>query len=192
MLWYMLKTWTGREEELIREIRRTVPPGMYHECFLIRVERIWRKQQHNVLHTELLFPGCVFITCRQTEPLLRRLEMVPAMSRMIALGGMNLLPLMKTDAEFLEQISGEDHLVRLSRVEKEADGTVMKVSGPLEAFGGDVERYQFKKRYAIARHRFLGEDMSFSLGILLEEDIENRVLYEGLGVSAEEPMRAIG
>ncbi len=192
MLWYIMKTWTGREEELVREIHRTVPPGMYRECFTIGQERIWRKQQHNVLHIEPLLPGCVFITCLETEPLFRRLERIPAMSRLIASGEMNMLPLMKEDAEFLEKISGEDHIVRLSRIEKETDGTVTRITGPLSVFDGRVERYQFKKRYAIARHRFLGEEASFSLGILLDEDRDQRMLYEGLGVKAEEPMRAIG
>ena len=189
MLWYMMKTWTGREEELVREIHRTVPPGMYHECFFIGQERIWRKQQHNVLHIEPLFPGYVFITCRETEPLFRRMERIPAMSRLAASSEMNMLPLMKEDAEFLEKISGEDHIVRLSHVKK-SDGIITEITGPLEAFGGSVERYQFKKRYAIAKHRFLGEDASFSLGILLDEDMG--MIYEGLGVRAEEPMRAIG
>ena len=191
MLWYMMKTWTGREEELVREIHRTIPPGMYHECFLIGQERIWRKQQHNVLHIEPLLPGCVFITCQETEPLFRRMERIPAMSRLAASGEMNMLPLMKEDAEFLEKISGEDHIVRLSHVKK-SDGIITGITGPLEAFGGSVERYQFKKRYAIAKHRFLGEAASFSLGILLDEDMDQRMIYEGLGVSAEEPMRAIG
>lgn len=192
MLWYIMKTWTGREDELVREIRRCVPPGMYLECFVIGQERIWRKQQHNVLHIEPLLPGCVFITCRETEPLFRRLELIPSISRLLASREMNLLPLMKEDAEFLEKISGDDHIVRLSRVEKLSDGTITGICGPLAAFAGSVERYQFKKRYAIARHRFLGEDTSFSLGILLDEDMGQRMLYEGLGVKAEEPMRAIG
>lgn len=192
MLWYIMKTWTGREEKLIREIHRSVSPGMYLECFMIGQERIWRKQQHNVLHIEPLLPGCVFITCRETEPLFRRLELIPAISRLLASGEMNMLPLMKEDAEFLERISGADHIVRLSHVEKQPDGTITGINGPLELFRGSVERYQFKKRYALARHSFLGEDISFSLGILLDEDLEQRMIYEGLGVSAEEPVRAIG
>ena len=37
--WYLLKTWAGREEELVQEIRRTVPGHMYKECFVIYQER---------------------------------------------------------------------------------------------------------------------------------------------------------
>ena len=44
MQWYLLKTWTGREEELVKEIRRTVPSYMYEDVFVIYTERIWRRQ----------------------------------------------------------------------------------------------------------------------------------------------------
>ena len=60
--WYLLKTWAGREEELVQKIRRTVPASAYQECFVIYQERIWRKQQKSIVHVEPLFPGCVFLT----------------------------------------------------------------------------------------------------------------------------------
>ena len=50
MLWYLLKTWEGKEKDLVDEIRRTVPPSVYDECFVIYQERIWRKQQRSVVH----------------------------------------------------------------------------------------------------------------------------------------------
>ena len=40
MDWYLLKTWTGREDEMVKEIRRTVPPGLYQDCFVITQERM--------------------------------------------------------------------------------------------------------------------------------------------------------
>ena len=55
VLWYLLKTWAGREEELVKEVQRILPPQMYEECFVIRQERIWRKQQKSIVHLESLF-----------------------------------------------------------------------------------------------------------------------------------------
>ncbi len=55
MQWYLLKTWAGREKEVMQEIRRTVPGHMYKECFVIDQERIWRKQQKSIVHVEPLF-----------------------------------------------------------------------------------------------------------------------------------------
>ena len=43
-----------------QEIRRTLPEPWIHECFVIVQERIWVRQKRNIIHEELLFPGCVF------------------------------------------------------------------------------------------------------------------------------------
>ena len=117
MDWYLLKTWTGREDEMVKEIRRTVPLGLYQDCFVITQERIWRKQQKSIVHVEPLFPGCVFLTCTGNgDSFLRRLEQVPAISRRMVCKELVFFPVMKEDAEFLDRISGKDHVVRLSYV----------------------------------------------------------------------------
>jgi len=192
MLWYLLKTWIGREEDLIKEVRRTVPPYLYGECFVIYQERIWRRQQKNIVHVEPLFPGCVFITCKKTEPLFRRLELVPAMSRLMAGGYLTILPLMKEDIDFLEKLSGGDHMVRLSYVRKNEQGRIDRVEGPLRDCQEEVEYYQFKKRYAVVRHRLWGEEQGIVLGILLGEDVGQRLMYGDLEVSMRDPIEAMG
>ena len=60
MLWYLLRTWPGREEMLVKEIQKTVPSYLYQEVFVIYNERIWRRQGESIIHAEPLFPGCVF------------------------------------------------------------------------------------------------------------------------------------
>ena len=189
MQWYMIKTWIGREEELVREIHRTVPPAYYHECFIIRQERLWRRQQSSILHTEPLLPGCVFITCREPGTLLARLAQIPLMARRIACGDVTLLPLMPEDADFLETLSGSGRLVRLSYIDKDMDGTVTGVAGPLRIFGDHIDRYQFKKRFAVARHTFLGEERAFSLGIALKEDLRQNGICPGLPAGVIYPER---
>lgn len=187
MLWYMLKTWGGGEESLIQEIRRTVPAHMYRECFVIRQERIWRRQQRSIVHVENLFPGCVFITCDKTVPLFRRMEMVPAMARLMASGEMTVLPLMEEDVEFLEKLSGKDHMVELSTVQKDEEGRVSQTGGPLALYLDEMKCCQFKKRYAVIRHRLWGEERNIPLGIVLKEDAEQKLIYEDMTVPVEMP-----
>ncbi|MCI8661447.1 MAG: hypothetical protein HFG54_14590 [Lachnospiraceae bacterium] len=187
MQWYLLKTWVGREAELIKEIRRTVPPYMYGECFVIRQERIWRKQQRSVVHVEPLFPGCVFLTCRETGQLFKRLEQIPSMAGLMAHGSLTVLPMMKEDVDFLTKISGPDHMVRLSYVTKNEQGQICNMSDPLKACQGQIERYQFKKRYAMVRHWLWGEEQAIVMGIILKEDAERKLLYENMEVSVEIP-----
>ncbi len=203
MLWYLLKTWAGKEEELVKELRRTVPPYMYHEAFVIYNERIWRRQGRSIVHTEPLFQGCAFVTCKESEPLFRQLERVPAMSKLMAMGYLSVFPLRAADADFLEQLAGEDHVVRLSHVLRTESRMVVdkndsellghtdyyQVSGPLTQFLGDVENFDFKKRFAKLRRNIWGEDMVIPLGIVLNEDVEQKVRYFDLDVSVEVPER---
>ena len=213
MRWYLLKTWHGREEELVDEIRRTVPPCLYREAFVIYSQRVWRRQGRSIVHSEPLFKGCVFLTCKRTEPVFRRLEQVPAISRLMAAGFVSVFPLIEKDAEFLEKISGDDHVVRLSHVLKEnrqekenlwpentgagqnsgqtegtgAEPLIYKISGPLEECLKDVESIEFRKRFVKLRRKLWGEEQVIALGIILNEDVGQRMLYEGLNVSVETP-----
>lgn len=174
MGWYLLKTWAGKEEELVQEIRREVPAYLYQECFIIHQERIWRKQQKSIVHIEPLFPGCVFLTCKNRENqkfLVSRMEQIPSIARLISCGCLTFFPMMEEDAQFLEKISGQDHTVKLSHVFKDEQGNIRTLSEPLKLCQGQIERMQFKKRYAMVRHRLWGEERVMVLGIVLNEDI---------------------
>ena len=60
-MWYVLQTLTGKEDELVRMIKKMVSPDLYTDCFIAYYERVWRKQQESIVHVERLFPGYVFI-----------------------------------------------------------------------------------------------------------------------------------
>lgn len=170
MKWYLLKTWVGKEEDLVKEIRNRIPSSMYEECFVIYQERVWRKQQKSVIHVESLFPGCVFLTCQETEPLFRSLKRIPVVTKLMGTRDLEILPLRQEDVDFLVQISGKNHIVKLSYVVKDDQGQIYKISDPLKACLDQIERYLFKKRYVMVRHRLWGEDKAIVMGIILKED----------------------
>lgn len=172
MRWYVLKTWAGREEELAGLIRRVIPPQLYEDCFVILHERLWRRERRNILHKEVLFPGLVFLTCREPEPLFRYLEQVPVVSRLLADGEFSILPMDGEEAALLEKLQDQDHVVKLSYVSTDGMGHVFRVEGPLSSCEEKVERYGFKKRFAIIRLKLLGEETTAALGICLNEDAE--------------------
>ena len=188
MLWYKLKTWYGGEEALVKEIRRTVPPYLYNDVFVIYNERNLRKQQRSVIEPEPLFKGCVFLTCEGTESLFRRLDKIPAISRLIATGYLSMFPLMEQDARFLEAISGRDHVVRISYVLRESVGSpYCRVYGPLEYLLDGVEKIRFSSRFAKTHKTLWGEDMVIPLGILLDVDIGGKAIYRGVETVAGPP-----
>ena len=141
MLWYKLKTWHGGEETLVKEIRRSVPPYLYNDVFVIYNERNLRRQQQNRIEPEPLFPGCVFLTCQETDSLFRRLEKIPAIWRLISTGYLSMFPLQEQDAQFLETISGKDHMVHVSYVIRESgDEDIYRIYGPLEYILDGIEK----------------------------------------------------
>ena len=188
MLWYKLKTWYGGEEALVKEIRRTVPPYMYEDVFVIYNERNLRRQRQSVIERELLFDGCVFLTCKETEPLLRRLEKVPAVSRLIATGYLSMVPLMEKDARFLGMISGPDHVVPVSYVLRETEGAdIYRIYGPLEYLLDGLEKIRFSSRFAKTHKTLWGEDVVLPIGILANEDVGVKILNRGTEAISEKP-----
>ncbi len=180
MFWYKLKTWYGGEEALVKEIRRTVPPYLYEDVFVIYNERNLRRQRQSMIETEPLFRGCVFLTCRETDSLLRRLERIPAVSRLIATGYLSMFPLMEKDARFLEMISGADHTVRASYVLRETEeGNTYRICGALEYLTDGIEKIHFSSRFAKTHRMLWGEDVVLPLGILVKEDMGERQLRRG-------------
>lgn len=168
----------------MKVIHKTIPSYQYKECFVIYQERIWRRQQRSIVHRERLFPGCVFLTCEDSgkEDFLPRCpEKNPDVGNRMAWGNVTILPMMPKDGEFLEKISGTDHVVRLSYVQKEEGGEIALVSGPLKKCAGQMERIQLKKRYAVVRCRLWGEEQAIVLGIMLREDKGRMFFNAGAG-----------
>lgn len=155
MLWYLLRTWPGREEMLVKEIQKTVPSYLYQEVFVIYNERIWRRQGESIIHAEPLFPGCVFLTCEKTDPFFMYMQRVPAMSALLASGELSAYPLMDADTEFLEQITDESHVIRLSYVLREEDHTYL-VDGPLADLIPDITGNRVPQAFCEDSEKTLG------------------------------------
>lgn len=179
-MWYVIQTMTGKEEELVRMIKGIVPAELYSDCFVTYYERIWRRQQKNIVHVERLFPGYVFIISDQPEALFYHLKKVPVMSKLLAGESYTFLALEKDEAIYMKKLLGrrENNTVRLSYIESDGKGQVSYVSGPLKFYLDKVIRFNFKKRYAIINLELLGRDRSIVLGIILKEDIQQEIACE--------------
>ena len=176
-MWYVIQTLTGREEEVVRMVRKILPRGTYTDCFVAYYERVWRKQQQSMVHVERLFPGYVFVLAEEPEELFQRLKQVPAMTKLMSDGMFTFIPLEKGEEEFFEEMLDDAHIVRLSYVENDNRGHVWRVTGPLKSRQDQVARYQYKKRYALVNVQLLGEMKQVVLGIILQEDIRQELTY---------------
>ncbi len=176
-MWYVMQTMTGQEEELVQLVQKMIPRHLYEDCFVAYYERVWRKQQQNVIHVERLFPGYVFITTEDPKELFLSLKQVPAMCKLIAGRKGEFLPIEKEEEAFFQDLLSGEHIVRLSYVESDARGRIQRVQGPLKHYTDQVVRYQFKKRYAIIRFQMLGAEKTIALGIILKEDVRQQIAY---------------
>ncbi len=177
MSWYVLQTWTGKEEELVRMIGKILPRRLYEECFVIYHERLWRIQQKNVVHVERLFPGYVFITTGEPQELFLHLRQVPAMSRLLADLDFDFIPLEQEEEAFFRQVMPKGHVIRLSYVATDGRDHVLQMSGPLSACSSRIVRWRFGKRCAIVRLNLLGQEKHVLLGMILKEDIRREMAY---------------
>lgn len=176
-MWYVLQTLTGKEEELTRMVNKIIPHELYSDCFVAYYERIWRRQGQSIVHIERLFPGYVFIVSPRPIELFHALKKVSAMSKLISDGFFTFLALEKEEEEFLQDMLGDNRIVSLSYVKTDGRGNVDIVSEPLKHYISQVVRFQLKKRYVILKLRMLGKDKTIVLGIILNEDIRQEIIY---------------
>ena len=186
-MWYVLQTMTGREEELVHYIEEIVPKELYTDCFVAYYERVWRKQQESVVHVERLFPGYVFIVSDTPKELYLCLKKVPAMSKMIADGNFDFLPIEEEEEAFFANMLKNQHIVRLSYVELDGKGRILRVCGPLKEYADSIVKAQYKKRYVIIRLKMMGSYKTVALGVILKEDIQQEIRYGKVEVPLEMP-----
>lgn len=186
-MWYVLQTMTGREEELVHYIEEIVPKELYTDCFVAYYERVWRKQQESVVHVERLFPGYVFIVSDTPKELYLCLKKVPAMSKMIVDGNFDFLSIEEEEEAFFANMLKNQHIVRLSYVELDGKGRILRVCGPLKEYADSIVKAQYKKRYVIIRLKMMGSYKTVALGVILKEDIQQEIRYGKVEVPLEMP-----
>ena len=177
MPWYVIQTYTGREQKLVEMIRRVVPGELYGECFVLYHEQLRCREQKNQVHIGRIFPGYAFITSDDADGLFLHLKKVPAMSKMMTTGEFIFTPLESKEADFLGTIMDEDHVIRLSYAATDGRDHVTYLSGPLQDCGERILNYQFRKRYASVRLCISGQEKEVRMGIILNDDIRREVAY---------------
>lgn len=177
MPWYVIQTYTGREQKLVEMIRRVVPGELYGKCFVLYHEQLRCREQKNQVHIERIFPGYAFITSDDADGLFLHLKKVPAMSKMMTTGEFIFTPLESEEADFLGTIMDEDHVIRLSYAATDGRDHVTYLSGPLQDCGERILNYQFRKRYASVRLCISGQEKEVRMGIILNDDIRRELSY---------------
>lgn len=181
-MWYVIQTTTGKEQELVDVIHKSIPPDSYKACFFMKRELLKRLGGRWLEVTETLFPAYVFLDMDQPDQMFYHLKKVPELTKILGDSHGTFIPLEAEEVKFLkvlcdrgeeqaESVKGRDaYLVRLTKVYLDETGTANRLEGPLGHFKEKIIRLNLRKRYAIIEMILRGERQTAMLGIKLEKD----------------------
>lgn len=180
IMWYVIQTTTGKEQELVDVIHRIFPRTVYRDCFFMKRQLLKRLGGRWLEVTETLFPAYVFLDIEDYEsvlPAFYELKKIPEYSKLLGDNLGDFIPLDESETSFLMQLctgSDDDHLVETTKVCLNNQGDIIKLEGPLEQFREKIVKLNLRKRYAIVEIMMRGEMRTVMLGVQLEKDPENR------------------
>lgn len=174
VMWYVIQTITGKEEEAVNKIGRVIEKRVCENCFLLKREAVWRIQGSCRIHTENLFPGYIFVCTQYPEEFYQQLKAVPQYTKILGKENGGFYPVSKEEEIFLKKLLNKDrnNTVRLSRVEVDKDGNIVACDKPLQHYLGYMIKKRIRLRYVVIRVHLFGRDREILLGIRLEGDTE--------------------
>ena len=132
-MWYVIQVMTGKEEAVKAVIEQRVDPALYESCFLIRRERVWRREGQCILHLETMFPGYLFLSTDMPGKVYMQLKGVPQFTKVLKLEEEQFLAVGDDEEVFLRNlINGDpDNKVRLSKVTLDEKNEIIHAEGLL-------------------------------------------------------------
>ena len=170
-MWYVIQTLTGKEEELVSVIRKLVPRKFYTACFFFERQLLKRLGGEWLEVTETLFPAYVFLETGYPQEMFFELKRVPEFTKLLGDNRLQdyvramFIPLYAEEEAFLRKLC-----IRLTTIRLDGAGAITGIDGPLEAFQDRIEKYNFRKRYAVVDLPGRGRKWTAVLGIRMERD----------------------
>ena len=171
-MWYVIQVTTGKEEAVRAVIEESAARSLYQECFLIKRERIWRRDGECILHIETMFPGYLFFITEDPVRVYQELKKIPQFTRVLKLEEEQFLAVAEDEQEFLENlINGDpDYIVRLSKVTVNEEKEIVSAEGPLKYYVEHIVKKKLRLRYVLVETVLFGRKREVLIGVKTEED----------------------
>ena len=171
-MWYVIQTTTGKEQELVAMIHKTLPASVYERCFFMKRQLMKRLGGEWLEVTETLFPAYVFLETIQEKEVFYRLKRIPEFTKLLGDGEGAFIPLEADEEAFFKKLcgGGPGDLVRNTTVYLDRDREIRRLEGPLEQFRERIKQINLRKRYVILDVTLCGREKTVLLGIRLEKD----------------------
>lgn len=162
-MWYVIQVPTGKEEQILKVIRKSNVQKYLEECFIPRYERA--KKYFGEWHQEeaVLFPGYVFVISDQIEELYYALKQIPQLTKILGVGE-KWTPMVQEDIAIVEFLSGKERLLRFSKGYIEG-AKVTVVHGPLQGMEATICKIDRHKRKAWLEIKLFGRKTVIQAGL---------------------------
>lgn len=162
-MWYVIQVSTGKEEHILKMIKKYEAQEYLEECFIPKYER--RRKYLGQWHQEeaILFPGYIFIISEEVEALYLALKQIPQLTKLLGVGE-KWTPMSEEDIAIIETLSGKERLVKYS--EGYIVGSKVTVtSGPLMGMEAMIRKIDRHKRMAWMEIEIFGRKTEIQAGL---------------------------
>ncbi|MCD8098770.1 MAG: antiterminator LoaP [Lachnospiraceae bacterium] len=134
----------GSEERICQQCSISIPESILRRSFVPYSENRMKFHGKWLTQKRRLFPGYVFLDTDDIQETAVHLSRMSDMTKILGVGD-EIVPLTKEEVSFMQQLGGDDQVVRLSKLM--LDGTQVRVmNGPLKGKEGLICKIDKHKR----------------------------------------------
>lgn len=175
-MWYVIQTVNGQEQQVCTWINQRMDQTLFERCFVPLYEDVWRKEGVGHISVKKTFAGYVFIKTDQPDRICEQLREIPQFTILLSdqRGRREekqkiFLSLSAEEEQFLSSIY-TDGIMRVSYIEKNSDGRVSRIIGPLAQYQDYIVKMDLSHRRAVVEIPFLEQKRRIKFGLWCEKD----------------------
>ena len=175
-MWYVIQTVNGQEQQVCTWINQRMDQTLFERCFVPLYEDVWRKKGVGHISVRKTFAGYVFIKTDRPDEVYEELRKIPKLAIMLSdqLDQNNqkektFIPVSAEEEQFLRSIY-MDGIMRVSYIEKNSNGRVTAIIGPLEQYQDYIIKLDLSHRRAVAEIPLFGQMRRMKFGLWCEKD----------------------
>lgn len=171
-MWYVIRTFTGKEHEICLWINTCVEKRLYQRCFVPLYEDVARREGIGHIFIRKMFDGYVFVETEDPAGMveaLKRMPMYTAFLSVIEEEERLFLPVKPEEEAFLNSIL-TDGMMRVSYVRLDQHSRVKEAIGPLERYIDAIVKVDKHHRRALVKLPLFGEERTIRFCLWLDTD----------------------
>ena len=172
MMWYVIRTFTGKEDEICLWINTHVDKSLYTRCFVPLFQDVVRREGIGHIIIRKMFDGYLFLETDKPKGVETELKKMPRYSSILSVtdtDGKTFLPISAAEEVFLDTIL-VDGMMRVSYVRPDKGNQVKEAIGPLEHYIDKIVRLDIHHRRALVKISLAGVERQVKFGLWTDAD----------------------